>query len=268
MSAPSNQYKVDMLALDEIVPYENNPRNNEPAVDAVIASIVSFGFRVPLLVDRNNVLVAGHTRLEAVKRIIQRDPTRAADLGQLPCFRADDLSEDQVRAFRLVDNKTSELAEWNFDMLATEVELLTEAGINLTEFGWAQEEIDCLKSVVAEDCLDPSTWERPAETADGVNTALTNKRSLSHSADGSSVRVTVGTLGFMVLRDDYEKWFEAIMAENSFDFERVNDEAARRLGLLEAKTARTNYMNDVYSTNAAAPVTVADTEEEKATLEA
>jgi site-specific DNA-methyltransferase (adenine-specific) len=258
-----------MLALDEIIPYENNPRNNEPAVDAVIASIVSFGFRVPLLVDRNNVLVAGHTRLEAVKRIIQRDPTRAADLGQLPCFRADDLTEDQVRAFRLVDNKTSELAEWNFDMLATEVELLTEAGINLTEFGWAQEEIDCLKSVVAEDCLDPSTWERPAEEADGVNGAMTAARSLSHSADGSSVRVTIGTFGFMILRDDYEKWAEAVMAENSFDFERVNDEAARRLGLLEAKQARTNFLSSVYSTNAAAPVTVAEQkDEETANLEA
>lgn len=233
-------YEVHMLGLDEIKPYTNNPRNNEAAVEAVIASIIQFGFRVPILVDKDNVIVAGHTRFAAVNAIIDRDPTYADQLGRIPCFRADDLTEDQVRAFRLVDNKVSELAEWNFDLLAGEVSLLTEAGINLTEFGWSQEEVDCLKAVVSDDCLNPDTWVQ--QDGDGINGPLTGPRSHGDSSDGSSVRATVGTFGFMVLRADYDKWFDEIMQENDFDFDRATNEVARRLGLSEAKEARANFL--------------------------
>jgi hypothetical protein len=247
----ASNYQVDLLALDEIVPYANNPRNNENAVDAVIASIIQFGFRVPLLVDKDNVLVAGHTRLEAVKRIVERDPSREADLGRLPCFRADDLTEDQVRAFRVVDNKTAELAEWNFDLLADEVSLLAEAGIQLTEFGWSQEEIDCLKSVVSEDCLNPASWEEGG--GDGVSRSISATRDLGTSADGSSIRVTVGSFGFMILRDDYDKWFDERMQANSFDFEKANDEVASMLNLKQAKEARVNYLMNFNKVKEAAP---------------
>lgn len=85
----------------DLIPYENNPRKNDDAVDAVAASIKEFGFKVPIVIDENNVIVAGHTRLKAAQKI---------GLKTVPCIVADDLNDDQIRAFRLADNKTSELA--------------------------------------------------------------------------------------------------------------------------------------------------------------
>lgn len=91
------------LRLDELTPYENNPRQNDAAVDAVAASIKQFGFKVPIVVDANNVIVAGHTRFKAATKL---------GLDTVPCVVADDLTEEQVKAFRLADNKVGELAEW------------------------------------------------------------------------------------------------------------------------------------------------------------
>ena len=96
------------IPVEELTPYENNPRNNEAAVAAVAASNENFGFKVPLVIDKNNVIVCGHTRYKA-----------ALQLGYdtVPAIRADDLTEEQVQAFRLADNKTAELAEWDFEKL-------------------------------------------------------------------------------------------------------------------------------------------------------
>lgn len=96
------------LKLSELHPYENNPRQNDDAVDAVAASIKEFGFKVPIVVDKNNVIVAGHTRYKAAKKL---------KLKTVPCVVADDLSEEQVNAFRLADNKTGELALWDEEKL-------------------------------------------------------------------------------------------------------------------------------------------------------
>lgn len=97
-----------MLSLDEIHPYEKNPRNNEPAVDAVAASIKEFGFKVPIIIDKDNIIVAGHTRYKSAIKL---------GLTEVPCIKADDLNEEQIKAFRLADNKVSELAEWNFESM-------------------------------------------------------------------------------------------------------------------------------------------------------
>jgi len=243
MAETSNTtYHVHMLSPDEIIPYEGNPRDNEAAVEAVLASIMQFGFRVPLLLDEDNVIVAGHTRHKAVQRILERDPSLVDRFGKSPCFKAHDLTEDQIRAFRLVDNKTSELAEWNFDLLANEVALLGDAGIDLEQFGWSAEEIDCLKSVVAEDCLDPSTWLK--QDGDGVSAPIVGKGDLISSTDGSSIRVTVGSFGFMVLREDYDAWFDEVMKEHAFDYDRANVEIAKRLGLHDAVLHRDQFIRE------------------------
>lgn len=100
--------KIEELKIEDIVPYENNPRNNDEAVPAVAKSIEEFGFKVPIVIDKNNVIIAGHTRLRAAESL---------GLKKVPCIRADDLTEEQVKAFRLADNKTAELAFWDFTKL-------------------------------------------------------------------------------------------------------------------------------------------------------
>lgn len=105
------------MKIDDLIPYENNPRINDQAVDAVANSIKEFGFKVPIIIDKNNVIVAGHTRLKAAQKL---------GLEEVPVIVADDLTEDQIKAFRLVDNKVGELASWDFEKL--EIEL---AGIEI-----------------------------------------------------------------------------------------------------------------------------------------
>lgn len=108
--------------LNELREYENNPRLNDNAVGVVAKSIEQFGFKVPIVVDRDNVIVAGHTRLKAA---------RLLGMEYVPCIVADDLNEEQVKAFRLVDNKTSEFAEWDDEKLRQELDEL-----DLTDFGF------------------------------------------------------------------------------------------------------------------------------------
>lgn len=117
--------KIIMMELGEIIPYENNPRNNEKAVEFVANSIREFGFKNPIIVDKNNVIVAGHTRLKAAYLL---------GLEKAPVIVADDLTEEQVKAFRLADNKTAELADWDFDKLEEEIKELENIDMNLFGF--------------------------------------------------------------------------------------------------------------------------------------
>ena len=117
--------KIEYLAPSELVPYEHNPRRNDPAVGPVAESIKRFGFRQPIVIDKDNVVVCGHTRLKAAKRL---------RLRQIPCVRADDLTDAEIRAYRLADNKTAELATWDEDLLNMELNLID--GIDMTEFGF------------------------------------------------------------------------------------------------------------------------------------
>ncbi len=106
---------VKNFRLDELRPYEKNPRRNDRAVDAVIKSIERFGFKIPLVIDADNVIIAGHTRYKAAKKL---------RLESVPCIVATDLTPEQVKAFRLVDNKTAELATWDFEKLGEELNSL------------------------------------------------------------------------------------------------------------------------------------------------
>ena len=112
------------MKVEDLIPYINNPRNNENAVDKVASSISEFGFKNPIFVDKNNVVVNGHTRLLASKKL---------GLKEVPCVIADDLTEEQQNAFRLADNKVSELAEWDFSLLDEE---LNNLDIDMSEFGF------------------------------------------------------------------------------------------------------------------------------------
>ena len=125
-----NIYQID---IDKIIPYINNPRNNEGAIDKVVSSIQEFGFKVPIVIDKNNVVVTGHTRLLASKKI---------GLKTVPCVVANDLSEAQIKAFRIADNKTSEYAEWDEELLKIELEQLEEMNFGLECTGFDMDDIE------------------------------------------------------------------------------------------------------------------------------
>lgn len=113
--------------IKKVKPYDRNPRRNDNAVDAVAASIREFGFRQPIVVDRDGVIIVGHTRLKAAKKL---------GMKEVPVLVADDLTEEQVKAYRLADNKTGELAGWDF--AALEEELACIAEIDMREYGFAE----------------------------------------------------------------------------------------------------------------------------------
>lgn len=115
--------------ITELKDYENNPRHNENAIDAVAESIKEFGFKIPIVIDKDNVIVAGHTRRKAAEKL---------GMALVPCIVADDLTEEQIKAFRLVDNKTAELAGWDFSKL--EQELSELADFDMSNFGFAKSE--------------------------------------------------------------------------------------------------------------------------------
>ena len=119
--------KIENMLIKDIKPYERNPRKNDDAVDFVANSIESFGFRVPIVIDTNNIIVAGHTRYKAAKKL---------GLKTVPVVVADDLTEEQVTAFRLVDNKTQELSSWDFSKLVEELTALVD-DFDMSLFGFA-----------------------------------------------------------------------------------------------------------------------------------
>ena len=118
------ELKIEYVDIDSIKPYENNPRHNEEAIPYVMNSIKEFGFKNPIIIDKNNVIIAGHTRLESAKRL---------GMKEVPIIHADDLTEEQAKAFRLADNKVSEYATWNDELLNIE---LQDLDIDMSDFGF------------------------------------------------------------------------------------------------------------------------------------
>lgn len=118
--------EVIMMSVDELIPYENNPRINDEAVKYVAESIRQFGFKVPIIIDKDNVIVAGHTRLKAALEL---------GLQSVPCTIADDLTDDQIKAFRLADNKVGEVARWDQGKLELE---LGDIGMDMADFGFIE----------------------------------------------------------------------------------------------------------------------------------
>lgn len=115
--------------IDEIRAYEKNPRKNDEAVKYVANSIKEFGFKVPVVIDSDGVIVAGHTRVKAAREL---------GITDIPCIVADDLTPEQVKAFRLADNKTAEMAGWDFTLLQDELAEL--ADFNMVDYGFTKQE--------------------------------------------------------------------------------------------------------------------------------
>lgn len=120
--------KIEYKKIDDLIPYANNPRFNDEAVEYVANSIKNFGFKVPIIIDKNNEIVAGHTRYKA-----------SLELGfeEVPCIIADDLDDEKIKAFRLADNKVSEKAElWNYELLDEELSDILE--LDMTDYGFLE----------------------------------------------------------------------------------------------------------------------------------
>lgn len=125
---------VKMMDLNRLVPYENNPRNNEKAVDAVAESIRQFGFRNPIIADENLVIISGHTRrLAAIK----------LGLEKVPVYIVSDMTEQQKKAFRLADNRVAELATWDKELLKNEIADIMD--VNLSDFGFDPDELKAIQ---------------------------------------------------------------------------------------------------------------------------
>lgn len=129
-----NKLEIKYVNIDDIKPYENNPRFNDNAVEYVKNSIKEFGFKVPMILDKDNKIVTGHTRYKASLEL---------GLKEIPVIYADDLTEEQIKAFRLADNKVSEVAEWDWELLDEELE---DIDIDMTEFNFTNyDDIDLEK---------------------------------------------------------------------------------------------------------------------------
>lgn len=142
---------IEYINIEEIKPYKNNPRRNEEAVEYVKNSIKEFGFKNPILLDKNKVIIAGHTRYLASKEL---------ELKEVPCIICDELSDDKVKALRLADNKVSEFASWDFNLLDQELENID---IDMSDFGFDLESLtdNDIDSFFEEDTTAPK--DKPKE---------------------------------------------------------------------------------------------------------
>lgn len=136
----TNELNVIMFNVEDVYPYLNNPRLNQKAIKVVADSIREFGFRNPIVVDKDGVIIVGHTRLEASKML---------GYEQVPVIVADDLSPEQVQAFRIMDNKSSEFADWDYTKLLAEVNDLIAHDFNIELTGFSDVELsDILDSAI------------------------------------------------------------------------------------------------------------------------
>ena len=162
-NAPSSKRgaarNILVLPISEVRPYDKNPRKNEKAVKYVKESIRQFGFKVPIVIDSNRVIVCGHTRLLAAKSL---------GMTEVPCIMADDLTDDQIKAFRLADNKVGEFAEWDMDLLGDELDAIADASdIDMGDFGFdiseTEEEKEIVEDEVPEEvepiCKNGDVWQ-------------------------------------------------------------------------------------------------------------
>lgn len=157
--------------INTLKPYENNPRINDNAVDAVVASIKEFGFKVPIIVDKDNVIIAGHTRLKAGLKL---------GLTEVPVIVADDLTPDQVKAFRLADNKVGELAKWDFNALEAE---LANIDLDMSQFTFDVEPIS------------PEHFSDDFTLPDGDKNEICQMTFTLHTAQAEAIKDAISKVG-------------------------------------------------------------------------
>lgn len=124
--------EIETISLTEIIPYPDNPRKNDKAVGIVVKSIKEFGFRVPIILDKDNEIIAGHTRYKAAQKL---------NMTEIPIIRVEDLTEEQIKAFRIMDNKSQDYSKWDMELLKGEMNDLKELGYDLELTGFNDGEV-------------------------------------------------------------------------------------------------------------------------------
>lgn len=185
--------------INELKAYDNNPRKNDQAVDAVASSIKEFGFKVPVIITSENVIVAGHTRVKACNKL---------GITEIPCIIADDLNEDQIRAFRLVDNRTSELADWDLEKLKQEFDNID---LDLDAFGFEELQKKLSDDPEDDDFDEADAMPEVAYSQKGDVYELNGHRLMCGDSTNSAIVETLmnGALADMIFTDppynvDYE----------------------------------------------------------------
>ena len=149
--------RIDERKLADIRPYDQNPRINDQAVDAVARSLQEFGFRQPIVVDEEGVIIVGHTRYKAAQKL---------GLQTVPVHVATGLSPAQVKAYRLADNRTAEIADWDYDLLPIELSQLSELDFDLDLLGFSQDDLaQLLDPGVQGGLTDPDEVPEPPDEA-------------------------------------------------------------------------------------------------------
>ena len=154
-SQSKKEWQVSWKDVNDLTPYAKNARINDKTVPYLVNSIKRFGFKVPLVIDKNGVVVCGHTRLKAALE---------CGMARVPCVLADDLTEDEIKAFRLADNKIQEMSSWDDDLLDQELVELKDAGIEMDDLGFGDMGADWDKLDDIEDEQEPPKLKGAANT--------------------------------------------------------------------------------------------------------
>lgn len=181
--------EIKNIDLDQIKPYEKNPRKNDASVKYVKNSIEQFGFKVPIILDKENTIVCGHTRYKAAQEL---------KFKTVPCIYADDLTDEQIKAFRLADNKVGEFSEWDFEALSGELEGITE--LDMSAFGFMAEAAELEE--VKEDDFEPDLPEEPKSKLGDIFKLGNHKLICGDSTDITVIdRLMDGVKADMVMTD-------------------------------------------------------------------
>lgn len=187
--------KITYKKTEDLIPYINNPRNNDGAVDKVASSIKNFGFKVPIVVDGDNEIIAGHTRLKAAKKL---------GMDEVPCIVADDLNDGQIKAFRLADNRVAEFSEWDMELLESELEELEDydLGFEFDDMGMDFADLEGLEAAAEtveaeEDDFDEESMKDDGGIVRGDLFRLGNHRLMC--GDSTDIRTVKNLTGGVVM---------------------------------------------------------------------
>lgn len=183
--------QIKEVPIGDVKPYDNNPRNNDGAVEATANSIKEFGWQQPIVVDKDNVIIVGHTRYKAAKKL---------GMDKVPVVVADKLSPEQVKAYRLADNKTGELADWDMGLLDDELGDISD--IDMSDFGFDLSVPEDDEEEVKEDDFDEEVPEEPKSKLGWIYQLGRHRLMCGDSTNTEDVKKLVGGLQCDLLLTD------------------------------------------------------------------